>query len=243
MRASAPARGDAGSRGAREPWEEQGAGDDDLELDPALDPALLPRLQADLDPALTPDVATPLREPEPGPLSRVKRKLGKALVPGERILVAQTRHPVVLAEPVTTSVLALLGIAAVSPYLGAADIARNVLMAGWLLLVVRAVWSWLYWANDYFVVTDRRLLRLHGVFDVQRDMMPLTKVTDMAFERPFLGRPFDYGRFVLESAGQDQALRVIDFVRDPDDVDAIISRQIFARPPFQPPSPPPGTGR
>ncbi len=115
-------------------------------------------------------------------------------------------------------------------------------MAGWVVLAVRAGWAWLQWANDFFVVTDRRLLRLHGIFDVQRDMMPLTKVTDMAFRRPFFGRPFDYGRFVLESAGQDQALRVISFVRDPEEVDAIIGRQVFARPPFSP-APPPGRGR
>lgn len=237
VQVSGPARED-GSRAvepAADGWSPRGAPDDVLEIDPALDPALLPELEADLDPALTPDTATPLRGPEPSALQAVQRKLGKALVPGERVLVAQTRHPVVLAEPVLTSLLVLLGIAAVSPYLGAADIARNLLMTGWVVLALRALWAWLQWANDYFVVTDRRLIRLHGLFDVQRDMMPLTKVTDMAFERPFWGRPFGYGKFVLESAGQDQALRVISFVRDPDDVDAIISRQIFAKPPFQPP--------
>ncbi len=213
--------------------------DEDVELDPVqdldVDPALELELLSELDPSVTPDDARALRGPEPGALRTVRRKLGKALVPGERILVAQTRHPVVLAEPVLSSVLVLLAIAAVSPYLGAADLLRNVLMAGWLFLAVRALWSWLQWSHDYFVVTDRRLMRLHGLFDVQRDMMPLTKVTDMAFERPFWGRPFRYGRFVLESAGQDQALRVISYVRDPDDVDALIGRQIFARPPFQPP--------
>jgi len=197
-------------------------------------PDVDPELRATFDPTLTPEATTPLRVPEPGPLSAVTRKLGRSLVPGERILVAQTRHPVVLAEPVLTSVLVLLGIAAVSPYLGAADLARNALMVGWVVLAVRALWSWLQWSNDYFVVTDRRLIRLHGLLDVQRDMMPLTKVTDMAFQRPFWGRPFNYGRFVLESAGMDQALREIRFVRDPEEVDAIIGRQVFARAPYQP---------
>jgi hypothetical protein len=86
-----------------------GAGPDDLlEIDPALDPALLGELEAELDPAVTPLAATPLRSPEPGALQAARRKLGKALVPGERVLVAQTRHPVVLAEPVLTSLLVLL---------------------------------------------------------------------------------------------------------------------------------------
>ena len=202
-------------------------------------PDVDPELEATYDDTLTPGSAMPLRGPEPGPLSSVQRKLGRSLVPGERILVAQTRHPVVLAEPVLTSLLVLLGIAAVSPTLGAADLVRNALMVGWVVLAVRALWSWLQWSNDYFVVTDRRLIRLHGLLDVQRDMMPLTKVTDMAFERPFWGRPFNYGRFVLESAGKDQALREINFVQDPENVDAIIGRQVFAKAPYQPP----GRGR
>ncbi len=120
--------GSDAARAGRQPWDEPEDGrttyrprtrpDDDLQVDPALDPALVPGLEAELDPALTPDIATALRGPEPGPLRAVRRKLGKALVPGERILVAQTRHPVVLAEPVLSSLLALLGIAALSPYLG-----------------------------------------------------------------------------------------------------------------------------
>jgi len=84
----------------------------------------------------------------------VRRKLGRSLVPGERILVAQTRHPIVLAEPVLSSILVLLGIAALSPSLGSADLLRTVLMIGWVVLAVRAIWSCLEWSNDYFVVTD-----------------------------------------------------------------------------------------
>lgn len=184
------------------------------------------------------DAGDPLPGPEPGAYAAARRKLGKALVPGETILVAQTRHPVVVLEPVLTSLLALLFIAAVSPGLGDLDLLRNAMMLGWLALAVRALLRWLHWTNDYLVVTDRRLMRLHGIIDVQRDMMPLMKVTDMSFERPFLGRPLNYGTFVLESAGRDQALREINFVRRPAVVDAIIGRQIFARPPSAPPPKP-----
>jgi len=192
-------------------------------------PDVDPELRDSLDEDVTPESVMPLRGPEPGPLSAVRRKLGKSLVPGEHILVAQTRHPVVLAEPVLSSLLVLLGIAGVSPYLGSLDLVRSALMVVWVALAVRALWVWVQWSNDYFVVTDRRLIRLHGLVDVQRDMMPLTKVTDMKFQRPFWGRPFNYGRFVLESAGAEQALREIDYVRDPEDVDAIIGRQVFAK--------------
>ena len=45
---------------------------------------------------------------------------------------------------------------------------------------------------------------------------PLIKVTDMSYQRPFVGRLLGYGEFVMESAGQDQALRTVSFVPKPD---------------------------
>ncbi len=166
----------------------------------------------------------------------VRRKLGTGLVPGEKILIAQHRHPVVVVEPILTSLAALLGIAAVTESLGDLNLVRSALMLGWLVLVVRALWRYWEWTFDWFVVTDRRLLRLHGIFDSKRDMMPLSKVTDMAFERPFWGKLVGYGRFVLESAGRDQALREISFVQDPERAYEAICLQIFAKP-LAPPSP------
>ena len=47
-------------------------------------------------------------------------------------------------------------------------------------------------------------------------LSPLTKVTDMSFRRSSLGRVLGYGEFVLESAGQDQALRVVDHLPCPE---------------------------
>jgi len=47
-------------------------------------------------------------------------------------------------------------------------------------------------------------------------MMPLTKVTDMSFNRPPMGRLLGYGTFIVESAGQDQALRTINHLPYPE---------------------------
>jgi len=48
------------------------------------------------------------------------------------------------------------------------------------------------------------------------NMMPLTKVTDMRFQRPTMGRILGYGEFILESAGQDQALNKVDHLPYPE---------------------------
>ena len=65
------------------------------------------------------------------------------------------------------------------------------------------------WLEDYFVVTSQRLLLTTGIITRTVNMMPLTKVTDMSFKRSAWGRVLGYGEFVVESAGQDQALRHI----------------------------------
>ena len=43
-------------------------------------------------------------------------------------------------------------------------------------------------------------------------MMPLAKVTDMSFQRTAVGQILGYGEFIVESAGQDQALRNVRFL-------------------------------
>ena len=46
-------------------------------------------------------------------------------------------------------------------------------------------------------------------------MMPLNKVTDMSFQRSFPGRLMGYGEFIVESAGQNQALDRVGLFRIP----------------------------
>ena len=58
-------------------------------------------------------------------------------------------------------------------------------------------------------------------------MMPLTKVTDMSYNRSPLGRLLGYGTFVMESAGQDQALHTVGWVADPDRTYRAMCAEIF----------------
>ncbi len=58
-------------------------------------------------------------------------------------------------------------------------------------------------------------------------MMPLTKVTDMSFQRTFAGRILGYGEFIVESAGQDQALRNIDHIPYPEQLYLEVCGMLF----------------
>ena len=61
-------------------------------------------------------------------------------------------------------------------------------------------------------------------------MMPFIKVTDMSYHRTVPGRIFGYGEFILESAGQEQALRKVEWVPHPDATYRIICAEIFGLP-------------
>jgi uncharacterized membrane protein YdbT with pleckstrin-like domain len=59
------------------------------------------------------------------------------------------------------------------------------------------------------VVTSQRMVLTSGLLTRKVAMTPLSKVTDMSFQRSFLERRLRYGEFIIESAGQDRALRNI----------------------------------
>jgi len=59
------------------------------------------------------------------------------------------------------------------------------------------------------------------------DMMPLTKVTDMSFNRSARGQLLGFGEFVVESAGQDQALRHIEYLPYPEQLYLEVCGLIF----------------
>ena len=107
------------------------------------------------------------------------------------------------------------------------SLVTNVLWWVWFALVGRAIWKVLERRHDWFVATDKRLILTYGLITQKVAMMPLTKVTDMSYNRSPLGRALGYGTFVMESAGQDQALHTVGWVADPDHTYRVICAEIF----------------
>lgn len=108
-------------------------------------------------------------------------------------------------------------------------------------------WLWLDWNHERFAVTDKRVLLVSGLFTTRLAVMPLSKVTDMTYERSPTGRLFGYGTFIMESAGQDQALSRVDFVQHPERLYFKLTEELFgvddwsSRDDLAPhPPPPPG---
>jgi uncharacterized membrane protein YdbT with pleckstrin-like domain len=105
-----------------------------------------------------------------------------------------------------------------------------VIWLAWLVLLLRLVVKIADWAVNYFVVTSQRMLLATGLIIRKVNMMPLTKVTDMSFQRTTLGRVLGYGEFIVESAGQDQALRNVKFLPYPEQLYLEVCGLIFKGP-------------
>ena len=157
-----------------------------------------------------------------------RRILDRYLLDDEVPVVATRQHWGKLAEPFATTLVALVAVATITASLDVrTEALATALWVVWMVVAARAVWSLLEWYNEWFVATDRRILMVYGLVTHKVAMMPLRKVTDMNYGRSIMGRLLGYGQFVLESAGQDQAMRVIGWVPDPDEKYRRICATIF----------------
>ncbi len=155
-------------------------------------------------------------------------ELDRYLLEGEHVVVAVHQHWAKVAEPVASAiagaVLALWIDSAIDPAL---RLLATLAWWGWFALLARMLYRLAEWRHDWFVATDKRLLLFYGFVTRRVSMMPLMKVTDMSYERSVPGRILGFGRFVMESAGHDQALRKVNWVPQPDHHYRVICAEIF----------------
>jgi membrane protein YdbS with pleckstrin-like domain len=162
------------------------------------------------------------------PNETVPAAVYKVLLPYERQVITVRFHPAVLIRPVAEVLggLALAGLLSTTVAHGNGTV-MLVIWLLWLVLVVRLLYKIFEWLDEYFVVTSQRLLLATGVVTKTVNMMPLSKVTDMRFERSPAGRLLGYGTFIVESAGQDQALHTVDHLPYPEQLYLEVCGLIF----------------
>jgi uncharacterized membrane protein YdbT with pleckstrin-like domain len=156
----------------------------------------------------------------------VPASVNRYLLPHERQVISVHEHPAVLIGPIA---LVLLGLAIAGLLSNAVGNGTAILVI-WLAWVVLLLWLGVKiwdWAVNYFVVTSQRLILAQGVIVRKVGMLPLGKVTDMSFRRTTIGRILGYGEFIVESAGQDQALRNVRFIPYPEQLYLEVCGLIF----------------
>jgi uncharacterized membrane protein YdbT with pleckstrin-like domain len=159
----------------------------------------------------------------------VPASVNRYLLPHERQVISVHEHPAVLIGPIA---LVLLGLA-IAGFLSNSGVTHGnttailIIWGAWVVLLLWLgvkIWDW---AVNYFVVTSHRLILAKGVVVRKVGMLPLGKVTDMSFQRSTIGRILGYGEFIVESAGQDQALRNVKFIPYPEQLYLEVCGLIF----------------
>jgi uncharacterized membrane protein YdbT with pleckstrin-like domain len=146
------------------------------------------------------------------PAASVPASVSRYLLPHERSYITVRIHPATLAGPL---ILVFGGLVAAGE-LTRRSVRPKVVWGAYLSVVLYFLQRVAARQGTYFTVTDNRMILVSGFVVRKVAMMPLTKVTDMSFRRSALGRLLGYGEFIIESAGQEQALRTINFLPYPE---------------------------
>lgn len=146
--------------------------------------------------------------------------VARYLFPTERYRGEWKRHWIHLSTPLLIGAGATLALGYLAGFLTRQNVDGLVTVAVliWLGVIGWVAWKVFDWYFDRFILTNKRVMVVNGIITRRVAMMPLLRVTDMKYEQSALGRMLSYGTFVLESAGQDQALREVKHLPNPNEL-------------------------
>jgi membrane protein YdbS with pleckstrin-like domain len=155
--------------------------------------------------------------------------VARYLFPTEKFRGEWKRHWVQLAKEIAIGVAATFIMGYATGWLAKHNADSMVTVA---ILVYAAILGWIAWQVtdwwfDRFILTNKRVMVVSGVVTRNVAMMPLLRVTDMKYVQSPLGRILNYGNFELESAGQEQALRKISNLPNPNELYLRIVEEMY----------------
>ncbi len=92
-----------------------------------------------------------------------------------------------------------------------------------IMAVLWGIWNWIDWGNDYYIVTDQRVVWEEKVIWIyeSRDEAPLTTILAINTTSTFLGRIFHYGSVIVKTFTGEiifnnlrDPQRMVDFIRE-----------------------------
>jgi CRP-like cAMP-binding protein len=155
------------------------------------------------------DLLTRYEKLKPNFLVAIKsRKLARAtkfkwLGPKEVIYFIARRHKLLLYQALIVPILAQIfpiGLIVWGLLVGAVSpVAVGVLVM--VALLAWAVWNAIDWSNDYYIVTNQRVIWLEkviGIYD-SREEAPLSTILSVGVETDVLGRALDFGNVIVRT--------------------------------------------
>ncbi|MEV8513243.1 PH domain-containing protein [Dactylosporangium sp. NPDC051484] len=151
------------------------------------------------------------------------------LFPTEKFRGEWKRHWIQLAKEGMIATFATIAMGYIAGWLTKHNQSqlRTVVLAIWAIVVLWCAWRVADWWYDRFILTNKRVMVVSGIFSRKVAMMPLQRVTDMKYVQSLTGRTLGYGHFELESAGQDQALRNIRNLPNPNELYLRIVEEMY----------------
>lgn len=133
----------------------------------------------------------------------------------EHILYIARQHAFVLISNILTElgligVLIAAGVASQAafrdrPPVGTMPVGQLVLIACGvisLIVLISALFDYLRWNNEAYVVTDQRVIQLRGIFNKEAIDSSLDKINDVELRQSWLGRIFDFGDIEILTASE-----------------------------------------
>src|SRR5690242_1099867 len=189
---------------------------------PALTEEELAGLRGPTAPVLSTRRVLPLEDEPSGVVQRY-------LFPTEKFRGEWKRHWIQLGKEITIALVATLVMGYATGYMAKHNIASGItiVIIIWLIILFWICWRIGDWWFDRFILTNKRVMVVSGIVTRQVAMMPLLRVTDMKYVQSPLGRLLNYGTFELESAGQEQALRKVDNLPNPNELYLRIVEEMY----------------
>ena len=132
-----------------------------------------------------------------------KNYIQNMLGENERIILITRQHGFVLISAILAEIVVILIVIAA---MSALTILVNMLAAfGFLLVLIPLaimLRDILTWSNHEYIVTNRRVIQISGVFNKNVVDSSLEKVNDVKMTQTFFGRLFDYGDVEILTASE-----------------------------------------
>jgi uncharacterized membrane protein YdbT with pleckstrin-like domain len=141
------------------------------------------------------------------------------LATDESIVLKAHRHVLYLIARIglyVAAALALWTIAGVALWLldTAGTIIAGLLVLASLYFVVIAVYRFLAWSREIYIITNYRIIQVEGIIQKRTMDTALEKVNDVLMTQPMLGRMFGFGNIKIIS-GSDSGINDLTAIADP----------------------------
>lgn len=124
---------------------------------------------------------------------------------GEYVVDHMHTHPKVLGWRILGTIL-LITVAIIASVIAPQSWQPWGLYAIWILTLIVAVplfiTPWLQWLNKTFTITNRRIITRKGIFNKDGHDIPLSRISDIRYERGWTDRIFGCGTLILETSAE-----------------------------------------